>query len=297
MRPLPHNASARRWLTTTVLLAGVLTLATACDSGATESADDIPDEPVRTGGKADNFTAAGEEYGYWDVNADVPMDDVSSGLILDAMLEIDEVASDDSAPLRAALARETFNRIDQGDVLLGSVAGARGVDLWHMCKDLKHSACPGDELPSDDWEGTQDLLDAVAFDLAGYQWGNRLYFTLSDVTLDDVVATLVHEVNHVLNVSHCSYYTDLSEHTLDNDLAFMEEWRAFFVECVWLQGNEASADGCDEWARVALVDRDYGLNVPDELDTLTLAMELLSGDTGLLVPSPDVWPGDFSPCE
>ncbi|MFT7582625.1 MAG: hypothetical protein ACI9MR_004307 [Myxococcota bacterium] len=267
-----------------------------CDDGTAPS---VSERPIRTAGKADRPDAGDGtvEYGFWDISGDVPMDDASSELILEAMLVIDAMAADTDAPLRAALALETFARIDAGDVSIGSVAGARGEDLWHMCKDLKHAACEGTERPDVDWEGTKSLRDAVVEDLAGYQWGNRLYFTLTDVTAEEVATTLVHEVNHVLNVSHCSYYANLDDHTVENDLAFVEEWRAFFSECVWRDGNAATAEGCDTAARNALIELEYGLSPPVELDTEVLAKALLSGTNGQLIPTSAVWPSDFNPCE
>ena len=86
-------------------------------------------------------------------------------------------------------------------------------------------------------------------DLAGYQWGNRIYFTLSSATdVDELAATLVHETNHVLNRSECNYYRVMETHVVEPDRAYIEEYRAFLSEC-YFNEESATVASCSTYAK------------------------------------------------
>jgi hypothetical protein len=89
-----------------------------------------------------------------------------------------------------------------------------------------------------------DALPAILADLAGYMWGNRVYVVLGSST-EALAATLMHEVNHVLNRSDENYYLPLDpvpteaerieilgELRVDEGRGFAEEYRAFYLEAV-----------------------------------------------------------------
>jgi hypothetical protein len=65
-------------------------------------------------------------------------------------------------------------------------------------------------------EGSLDELD-------GYMWSNRIYVSRGQTTAL-LAATLVHEVNHVINRSEVGYWDDLPTS------AFLHEYRAFHAE-------------------------------------------------------------------
>ena len=87
-----------------------------------------------------------------------------------------------------------------------------------------------------------EALPSILADLAGYMWGNRVYVVLGGST-EALAATLMHEVNHVLNRSDENYYLPLdrepeeserrmilNELRVDEGRAFVEEYRAFYLE-------------------------------------------------------------------
>jgi hypothetical protein len=68
-----------------------------------------------------------------------------------------------------------------------------------------------------------DTAAAITAELDGYMWSNRVYVARG-MDAFHVAATLVHEVNHVLNRSEVGYYDDLPSS------AFVHEYRAFYME-------------------------------------------------------------------
>ena len=244
-----------------------------------------------------------------DVHPDAPMSGVPRETILRALVKIARVARETKSPLRRALATETLARIEGGDVLLGSIEASSGVDRWHMCKDENLHACDGAAPAPDDrtWRGDAKLATTLEKDLAGYQWGNRIYFTLSEATdVDELAATLVHETDHVLNRSECSYYRVIDTHVVEPDLAYVEEYRAFLSEC-YFNDESASVASCSAYAagRVG----DYGFDAklsrvlpnksddPKKLTELIVAAEP-DGDArfGRLVPRKRDWASSFGSC-
>ena len=227
-----------------------------------------------------------------------------------ALLVLNDLAENGETELQRELAGETVARIEDGDVWIGPVSDARGADLWHMCKDIVPDEC-GDRPTDEDWAATPEIQEAIEADLDGYQWGNRLYFTWSDETDPrKLAATLVHEVNHVLNRSECYYYDDYETHEVNQTGAFLEEFRAFYAECWLNRGAKATVEACREHAVKTMDELEYGLTpdfetlMPGELNPLEqIAEELIEsgfwmeGSFGYLVPTWFQWPEDFEPCD
>lgn len=286
----------------TRLLALLPLFALGCDDSSSPQGDATPADP-----KGDRGDGA---HAYRTVlDEALPAD--AHGILGAALTELARVGVEGSSGRQRRLATETLARIETGAVRLDAIERARGMDLWHMCKDLDaHDACRGGPPSGEEaaaFEGDDALLAALATDLDGYMWGDRLYFRF-DAALEPsaLAATLVHEVNHVLNRSECSYYADYFAHEVDATLAFLEEYRAFVAECVYRRGSGGTAARCDGWANAQLEERDYGFSpdltlliAEDEDGTRTIAESLFDEDGrfGWLAPNTDVWPADFAECE
>lgn len=248
-------------------------------------------------------------YAFVDVNPDAPLTPLAKSKIQAALGKLDRVAKRGESPLRRALAAETLARVESGQVMLGSIAGARGIDRWHMCKDYKLDACKGAPPAADDrtWRGDAEVERVLDRDLAGYMWGNRLYFTLHKATdPNELASTLVHEINHVANRSECHYYANIETHDVEPDLAFVEEYRAFFSECYFTHDTTASPEVCSGYAFDAA--STYGLAfdlkrvLPSHSgDPLDLAKAIVKSEEGpapfgRLVPRASTWPASFGAC-
>ena len=184
-----------------------------------------------------------------------------------------------------------------------------------MCMDFMPAECGERPISkhqvAKNWAATPEIRETIFGELDGYQWGNRLYFTLpDDIDPKELAATLVHEVNHVLNRSECSYYKDFNSHKVHETFAFVEEFRAFYAECWLRRGAEANVEDCKEEAAATLIERDYGMTpdyeeiMPGEDNPLDqIAEELVQyrfweeGSFGYLVPTAARWPKDFTPCD
>lgn len=244
---------------------------------------------------------------FWFVDPERPMNDREQGHVFDAMDVLVDWANEGRG-IRGDLAALTIARIGDGSVQLGSLSTVVGMDLWHICKDLEHAACPGGfpEEP-EGWHGGQDLVDKLLEDMDGYMWGDHLYFSFGDsVDHKDLAGTLVHEVNHALNRSHCSYYVDLETHELDHTKAFIEEFRAFLTEC-YLATPEATVAECSDFAANAVVDRGYGFTpdlasvLPSGTDDVVELGELIvnadeDAPFGVLLPTTKNWPSEGNLC-
>jgi hypothetical protein len=238
-------------------------------------------------------------YSYVDANPDSPLSSAEQAGVQRALGLLDRAATEGDSPWRRDLAAATLERIEAGAVLIGSIAGARGLDRWHMCKDFGLDACLGSFGGESDWQGDDALAETLADGLDGYQWGNRLYFgDPAAMAGEQLASTLVHEVNHVANRSECSYYSDIDGHVLADELAYVEEYRAFFSECLYTEQADDTA-GCDGFSATHV--DDYGFAVDSEAwdggaGTLSLANKILAGEAGQLVPSAASWPKSFKPC-
>lgn len=194
-----------------VLLAGLGACATS-----SEDADD-----AITGGKDDRGTSSRfVEVDPGHTNA------TFRGYIhgaLDVLGEIDE-----------SLARLTVASIAAGQVRIDELADLTCADFLRVASDL-----PALQLaPSDHArlkERGSPIVKAIAAEIDGYMWSNRIYVSRGQDALR-LAATLVHEVNHVVNRSEVGYYDDLPTS------AFVHEYRAFHAERVI---DPATYDGVD----------------------------------------------------
>jgi len=271
---LKHRMSKASW----AAALGALLLA-AC-SAEPDSNDSTSDEDL--GGRR-----------YVDVNADEPMAGVAKTKMQSALGRLARVAKESQNEPRRALAAETLARIDGGDVRLGSIQAARGIDRWHMCKDEVHPACTGPAPASDDrtWLGDVDLAKRIEEGLAGYQWGNRIYFSITKETdVDELAATLVHEVVHVRNRSECSYYSNVDAHVVDANPAYIEEYRSFLTDCFYAD-EAATAATCSVYAKEQVDGYGFATTVDD---SAALTARLMSEAS--FYPRRDGWPTAFGAC-
>lgn len=112
---------------------------------------------------------------------------------------------------------------------------------------------------------------AIANELDGYMWSNRIYVSRGQEA-KRLAATLIHEVNHVINRSEVGYYDDLPTS------AFIHEYRAFHVE---RQFDPAYYEGTD---LVQYVIDEY------ELDRDKIAPSVLAAPlTPKLLPDAAAW--------
>jgi hypothetical protein len=176
----------------------------------------------------------------------------------EALQHLARLAEQGDAPQQRRLARETLQRIEAGDILLGDVAHPLPQDLYRMCRDRKLDACPSVLAHPDEFSVAEADRAAIVAPYEGYMWGNRIYLKIGPgLSSADLAATLVHEGNHVLNRSECHYYSDLEEQILDTQLGYLEEYRAFVAECLFYKGRLATARDCDRYAAAQLEARGY----------------------------------------
>lgn len=115
------------------------------------------------------------------------------------------------------------------------------------------------------------LARTLAAELDGYMWSNRIYVSRGQTTVR-LAATLVHEVNHVINRSEVGYWDDLPTS------AFRHEYRAFYAEAMF---DPDAYEGVDLVAHVIEL---Y------ELDRRRLPSAVLAAPlTPRLVPDADAW--------
>jgi len=292
-----------------VLALAVSLLASACGDAVDATFVDPATPPETTDFKADRSIS--RPLKFVPIDARHALSGSARGTLLAALASLDRTARVGTAARQKKLAAETLARIQAGDVLIGALDDARGADLWHMCKDLDDQrACPTATPPGDPgWAGNATLFAALRRDLDGYTWGNRLYFNFGTTLVAEALATtLVHEVDHALNRSECSYYEDYFGHVVDPTLAFLEEYRAFVAECVYKRGKGATAARCDVSANAELVAREYGFtpdlsSILDPADvargTRPIAEGLFADDGafGAFIPTTASWPRDFAECE
>ena len=116
------------------------------------------------------------------------------------------------------------------------------VDL--TCWDFERARAdlPAAGLTSADYHRLHDrgssVAKALTDELDGYMWSNRIYVSRGQAT-NRLAATLVHEVNHVINRSEVGYYDDLPTS------AFLHEYRAFYSESLFDPEEYAGIDLVD----------------------------------------------------
>ena len=292
---------------TRILGALLFTAAVALPACANASADD-ENADANVGA-----LAAMRTYQFKYVNDDVPYTAAQVKILQSALNWLDSVAQNGGTPLRQRLAQETLARIEGGDVLLGAVASARGYDRFNMCMDFKLPACAGVAPSPDDttWMGDDALGRTLDSKLLGYQWGNRIYFSIGRSTdPKELAKTLAHEVNHVLNRSECDYYSNIATHEMDGDKAFLQEYRAYATECYFVYDSSATIDRCTTYATNILDSDLYNFThdlahiIPAgsarENKTITkLVVDTTTGGPatlGRLIPEKRYWAHSFGAC-
>jgi hypothetical protein len=178
---------------------------------------------------------------------------------------LDELARHDSE-----LADLTLASIEAGHVRIDELRDLTCADFERVRADL-----PDAGLQPSDRDRLHDrgspVAAAIEDALDGYMWSNRIYVSRGQTPLR-LAATLVHEVNHVINRSEVGYYDDLPTS------AFLHEYRAFHTERMF---------DPDEYAGVDLVD--FVLTTY-ELDRARVPAAVLAQPlTPLLLPTPQAW--------
>lgn len=123
------------------------------------------------------------------------------------------------------LARLTLWSIESGFVKIDELRDLTCADFERVRADL-----PDAGLEPEDRETlharNSAAAKAIENELDGYMWSNRIYVSRGQ-TPTRLAATLLHEVNHVLNRSEVGYYDDLPTS------AFIHEYRAFYAESLF----------------------------------------------------------------
>ena len=168
------------------------------------------------------------------------------------------------------LARLTLWSIESGFVKIDELRDLTCADFERVRADLPDA----DLEPSDRatlHARNSAAAKAIESELDGYMWSNRIYVSRGQ-TPQRLAATLIHEVNHVLNRSEVGYYDDLPTS------AFVHEYRAFYAESLF---------DPEEYEGIDLVD--YVIENYD-LDRSKIKPEILETPlTPRLLPDPKGW--------
>jgi hypothetical protein len=178
---------------------------------------------------------------------------------------LDKLAADGSE-----LARATLDSIRAAKVRIDELADLTCADFLRVAKDLPDLALRPADHAKLKARGS-DTTAAISDQLDGYMWSNRIYISRGQ-TPQRLAATLIHEVNHVINRSEVGYYDDLPTS------AFLHEYRAFYLEAQFDPGY---------YEGVNLVD--YVIE-SYELDRSKIRPEVLADPlTPRLVPNTTAW--------
>lgn len=128
--------------------------------------------------------------------------------------------------------RLTLTSINSGKVEIDELADLTCADYLHVIADLPHLGL----TPAD--YGKRGIATKLEAELDGYMWSNRIYVA-RNLPARRLAATLVHEVNHVVNRSEVGYYDDLPTS------AFIHEYRAFHLEREFVPDYYADIDLVD----------------------------------------------------
>lgn len=168
------------------------------------------------------------------------------------------------------LARLTLWSIESGFVKIDELRDLTCADFERVRADLPDAHLePSDRATLH--ARSSAAAKAIENELDGYMWSNRVYVSRGQTAVR-LAATLIHEVNHVLNRSEVGYYDDLPTS------AFIHEYRAFYAESLF---------DPEEYAGIDLVDyviENYELDRA-KIDPAILATPL----TPRLLPDPKGW--------
>lgn len=178
---------------------------------------------------------------------------------------LDKLAAD-----HADLPRLTLSSIGAGYVRIDELSDLTCADYLRVLHDLPELGFTVADYSRLKQRGSP-VTAAIANELDGYMWSNRIYVSRGQEA-KRLAATLIHEVNHVVNRSEVGYYDDLPTS------AFIHEYRAFYVE---RQFDPAYYDGID---LVKYVIDEYELE-RDKISAIVLASPL----TPKLLPDAAAW--------
>jgi hypothetical protein len=236
-----------------VLVPALLLFAACAEPGADEPSDETPDD------KGDRGIATRGRFTEVDPSHSSKAFRSYIGKALDAL------SADPSD-----LAQMTLESIEDGKVKIDEMADLTCADFLHVIKDL-----PDLHLDPTDHAAlkrrSNPTTAAIQAELDGYMWSNHVYVSRG-IDARHLAATLIHEVNHVVNRSEVGYYDDLPTS------AFLHEYRAFWVE---------SQFEPEEYEGVNLVDfviENY------ELDRSKIPKAILDQPlTPIFLPDHDAW--------
>jgi hypothetical protein len=168
------------------------------------------------------------------------------------------------------LARLTLWSIESGFVKIDELRDLTCADFERVRADLPDADLEPSDRATLHARGSA-AAKAIENELDGYMWSNRIYVSRGQ-TPQRLAATLIHEVNHVLNRSEVGYYDDLPTS------AFVHEYRAFYAESLF---DPEEYEGID---LVEYVIENY------ELDRAKIDPEVLETPlTPRLLPDPKGW--------
>lgn len=167
----------------------------------------------------------------------------------------------------APIARMTFEAIVTGKVQIDDLTDLTRSDYLRMVKEFKKD---GIQLDKNGWGTLGDprsgTMRAITNEVDGYMWDDRVYVSPGRKPRD-LAATLVHEVNHILNRSEEHYRTDAA--------IFLEEYRAYYAEALFREEPVDDPAFCLRLKERVI--EDYGLDgvtpdlLPDEPPGVFLA--------------------------
>jgi hypothetical protein len=229
--------------------AAILAVLAAC------AAPDADDDPSGGGGKDDSAARFVE----------VDRAHSTAGFRRYVNGALDRMAAHDSE-----LAQLTLASIEGGLVRIDELADLTCADFLRVIRDLPDLGLEPADHARLQLRGS-NLAATLADSLDGYMWSNRIYVSRGQTAVR-LAATLIHEVNHVINRSEVGYYDDLPAS------AFLHEYRAFHAERDF---DPSSWDGVD------LVD--YVLDTY-ELDRAAMPAGVLAAPlTPRLLPDEAAW--------
>jgi hypothetical protein len=178
---------------------------------------------------------------------------------------LDQLALHDSE-----LARLTLWSIESGQVKLDELRDLTCADFERVRADLPDAGLVPDDRSRLRLRGST-VAQTLEDQLDGYMWSNRIYVSRGQPA-QRLAATLIHEVNHVLNRSEVGYYDDLPTS------AFIHEYRAFYAESLFDPETYAGVDLTD-----------YVIELY-ELERAAIKPAILAAPlTPKLVPEPKAW--------
>ncbi len=168
------------------------------------------------------------------------------------------------------LAQMTLESIEDGRVKIDEMADLTCADFLHVINDLPDLGLSPTDHANLERRGNEAAA-AIQNELDGYMWSNHVYVSRG-IDARHLAATLIHEVNHVVNRSEVGYYDDLPTS------AFLHEYRAFWVES---QFEPEEYEGID---LVDFVIENY------ELDRSKIPQRILDEPlTPIFLPDHDAW--------